>query len=136
MMAIIMFAAATVAECKHVPIERMVERYASMVRHQQGASIAKLFGADGEIDNPGTEPIRGETAIRKLLDSFKGAVVNSEVLTIADVDRDEDDWRVKGHFHQTGRTPAGKDYDVNGSFDSTWMCGADGWRVRRMATGK
>lgn len=46
------------------------------------------------------------------------------------------DWRVTGQFHQVGRTPEGKDYDVGGSFDSVWTCTAEGSRVRRMATGK
>jgi hypothetical protein len=88
------------------------------------------------VDNPGAAPIRGEAAIGAFLSSFKGAVVKSESMTIADVARANEDWRVTGRFHQTGTTPQGKDYDAAGSFDSTWTCTAGGWRLKRMATGK
>jgi ketosteroid isomerase-like protein len=129
-------AAAAAPQCGGVPLDGMIDHYASLVQHQDSASIAHLFGTDGVIDNPGMKLIRGEPAILAFLSSFKGGVVKSEAMTVADVERDGSDWRVTGRFHQTGRTPDGKDYDVSGSFDSTWDCGADGWRVRRMATGK
>jgi ketosteroid isomerase-like protein len=134
----IIFAAAAAAnpQCKGVPITSAVANYATLIRKQDSPSIAHLFGKDGVIDNPGAAPIRGETAILTMLSSFKGAVVKSEDLTIADLEAQADNWRVTGRFHQSGLTPAGKDYDVTGSFDSTWACAPEGWRVRRMATGK
>jgi hypothetical protein len=67
------------------------------------------------------------------LSSFKGAVVESETMTIANVQRMDSKWRVTGHFHQAGTTPQGKKYYVQGSFDSTWTCTAQGWRIGRMA---
>jgi ketosteroid isomerase-like protein len=137
MLLIALAVAANPPQCAGVPIRQMVDQYAALILRQDGAGIAHLFGADGEIDNPGAAPIVGETAIRTLLSSFKGAVVKSEALTVADVAAaDGDAWRVTGRFHQTGTTPDAKAYDVAGSFDSVWTCSADGWRVRRMATGK
>lgn len=129
-------AVASSPQCDAVPIAEMINSYAGMIRRQDSAAIAHLFGSDGFIDNPGAAPVRGEAAIFKFLSSFKGAVVKSESMTVDDVAADSADWRVTGRFAQTGTTPAGKDYDVGGSFDSTWTCTGDGWRVKRMATGK
>ena len=129
-------AAAAAAECNGVPLARSIDDYAELIRRQDSAAIARQFGADGEIDNPGAAPIKGEAAIRTFLASFKGAVVKSEAMTIRDISLADKDWHVVGSFHQTGRTPEGKDYDVSGSFDSTWTCTDAGWRVRHMATGK
>jgi ketosteroid isomerase-like protein len=129
-------AATTTPQCNAVPIIRMIADYAMLQQHQDGAAIAHLFGSDGVVENPGAAPIRGEAAIKALLAGFKGFVVTANSLTIDDVAADTGGWRVIGRFHQTGRTPEPKDYDVSGSFDSSWACSADGWRVRRMATGK
>lgn len=136
LIAIALAGAAPPPQCRGLTMPRMIERYAGLIRHQQSGPIARLFGADGEIDNPGAAPIRGEAAIARLLGSFKGAVVKSETMTIGAIAAEGRDWRVQGHFHQAGRTPEGKDYDVSGSFDSTWTCTPEGWRVHRMATGK
>jgi len=129
-------ASAAAPECHGVPVQGMVDRYAALIRKQDSASIAHLFGEDGTVDNPGAPPLRGEKAIRTFLSSFHGAVVKSEAMTVSGVRADGPGWRLEGRFHQTGRTPEGKDYDVAGSFDSTWTCTAQGWRVKRMATGK
>ena len=138
LIALALAASATVpaAQCQQIPIGPMIETYAGMIKRQDSAAIAHLFGTDGFIDNPGQAPIRGETAILRFLSAFKGAVVKSEAMTIGDVAADGADWHVTGHFTQTGTTPAGKDYNAGGSFDSTWTCTRDGWRVKRMATGK
>lgn len=128
--------AASEPQCGAVPLPAMVEHYSTLILHQDSGQIAKLFGEDGEIDNPGAAPIRGEKAIAAMLGSFKGAVVNSEAMTVAEVAADGGGWRVNGRFHQTGRAPGGRDYDVTGSFDSTWVCARDGWQIRRMATGR
>jgi len=134
-LAITASAAASPAQCREIPIGEMVETYAGLIQHQDSGAIAHLFGTNGYIANPGQEPVRGEVAILKLLSSFKSAVVKSETMTIASVDRVNANWRVTGHFQQAGTTPQGKDYDVGGSFDSIWTCTADGWRIGRMATG-
>jgi len=136
MLTMLAAAAAATPMCGQVPLPKMIDSYAAMILHQDNAGIARLFGADGVIENPGAAPIRGEAAIARMLSSFKGVAVKSETLTVGDVVADAEGWRVTGKFHQTGRTPDGKDYDVGGSFDSSWTCGPDGWRVRRMATGK
>jgi ketosteroid isomerase-like protein len=137
MLVSLLLAVSTAApECNHIPIGRMIDQYAALIKNQDSASIAHLFGESGMVDNPGAAPIRGEAAIGAFLSSFKGAVVKSESMTIADVARANEDWRVTGRFHQTGTTPQGKDYDAAGSFDSTWTCTAGGWRLKRMATGK
>jgi ketosteroid isomerase-like protein len=136
MMILALAAASSTPQCDGMPIGRMVATYAEKIREQDSASIAHLFGTDGFIDNPGAAPIRGEAAIFKFLSSFKGAVVKSEKMAVGDIAPDGVDWHVTGRFAQTGTTPAGKDYDVAGSFDSTWTCTSDGWRVKRMATGK
>jgi ketosteroid isomerase-like protein len=128
--------AAAAAQCHGVPLAHMIADYAELQQQQKTDSIAHLFGSDGVIDNPGSAPIRGEAAIRAMLGGFKGYVVTSNSLTLDTVAADGSGWRATGHFHQTGRTPEPKDYDVSGSFDSVWDCSPDGWRVRRMATGK
>lgn len=137
MMVMLALAAASASpQCGSVPISQMVDSYAALIRAQDSAAIAHLFRDDGIIDNPGAAPIRGESAIRAFLSGFKGAVVNSETMAVANVQAGAGDWRVTGRFHQTGVTPEGKNYDVTGSFDSAWACDSSGWRLKRMATGK
>ena len=135
---LLMLAAASMPapECRGAPISAMIARYADLQQRQEVDEIAHLFGIDGVVENPGAAPIKGEKAVKALLTGFKGFVVTSDTLTIGDVTAVGNNWRVAGHFHQTGRTPEPKDYDVSGRFDSLWNCSADGWRVRRMATGK
>ena len=129
-------AAAGPPQCSGVSLNHMIADYAELTRRQDSAAIAHLFGSDGVVDNAGAKPIRGETAIRALLSGFKGFVVNSETMTVETIDVDGKAWRVTGRFHQTGRTPEPKDYDVSGTFDSNWTCSPHGWRLQRMATGK
>jgi ketosteroid isomerase-like protein len=134
----IFLAAASVSgpQCSGVPLKQMIADYAELTRKQDAPAIAHLFGTDGIVDNPGAKPIRGETAIDALLSGFKGFVVTSETMTVEEMNQHARAWHVTGRFHQTGRTPKAKDYDVSGSFDSSWACGRDGWQVQRMATGK
>jgi ketosteroid isomerase-like protein len=136
MFALVVAAAVDAPQCSSVPLKEMIANYAELIHKQDSAAIAHLFGTDGEIDNPGAKPIRGETAVKALLSGFKGAVVTSETMTVDKIDGAGKAWHVTGRFHQTGRTPEAKDYDVSGSFDSNWTCGPDGWRIERMATGK
>jgi ketosteroid isomerase-like protein len=134
----ILAAAAVLAapECRHVPMTRMIVRYGELQKAQDVDAIARLFGSDGEVVNPEAAPVRGAAAIRAFLGGFKGFTVLTNDLTVSNFDRAGADWRVTGRFHQTGSTPDGKSYDVTGTFVSSWLCTGDGWRVRRMATGK
>ena len=136
MILMIVAAASQAPQCGQEPLPAAIEAYGKLIQRQDSAAIAHLFGSDGVVDNPGAAPIRGEAASGKFLGSFKGAVVKSEALDVAGMKGAGADWLVTGRFHQTGLTPEGKDYDVAGSFDSTWSCSADGWRIRRMSTGK
>lgn len=126
----------TAPQCLGIPLKTMIADYAELIHEQDSASIARLFGKDGEIDNPGAKPIVGESAVKAMLSGFKGAVVSSEAMTVEKIDRVGKRWQVTGRFHQTGRTPDAKDYNVAGSFDSDWSCSTGGWRIRRMATGR
>lgn len=129
-------AALAAPQCHSVPIERMIADYAMMQQRQETAHIAPLFGPAGMIDNAGSAPIKGETAVAAFLAGFKGYVVTSNELRVEKVIRVAQGWQATGRFHQTGHTPDKTGYDVNGSFDSTWSCSAAGWRILRMATGK
>lgn len=136
MIAVLVAAAVDAPQCSSVPLKQMIANYAELIHKQDSDAIAHLFGTDGEIDNPGASPIRGETAVKVLLSGFKGAVVTSETMTVEKIEAVGNAWHATGRFHQAGRTADAKDYDVSGRFDSDWTCGPDGWRVRRMATGK
>jgi ketosteroid isomerase-like protein len=137
-MVLILAAAAGLAapECRHVPIAQMIARYGELQKAQDVDSIARLFGRDGEVVNPGAAPVQGAAAVRAFLGGFKGFKVLTNDLTVSNFDKAGGDWHVTGRFHQTGSTPDGKSYDVSGTFDSDWVCTGGGWRVRRMATGK
>jgi ketosteroid isomerase-like protein len=136
-MVLILAAAGVVAapECRHVPMTQMIARYGELQKVQDVDAIARLFGKDGEVVNPGSAPVRGAAAVRAFLGGFKGFTVLTNDLTVSNIDKAGADWHVAGRFHQTGSTPDGKSYDVTGTFDSSWVCTGDGWRVRRMATG-
>ena len=129
-------AAVPTPECQGVPIRNMIARYAALQKSQDVDGIARLFGSNGVVDNPGAKPVRGAAAIRAFLGGFHGFDVTSNELTVGNVAKADDGWHVTGRFHQTGSTPDAKSYDVTGSFDSSWTCAAGGWQVRRMATGK
>ena len=128
--------AAATAVCGDIPIRRMISNYSRLVAAQDSPAIAHLFGTEGEIVNPGAPPIKGEAAVAKLLESFKGYKVTSERMTVAAVTRSGSDWRVTGHFSQHGRDPKGKPFFAHGSFDGNWKCTGSGWRIQRMQTGK
>jgi ketosteroid isomerase-like protein len=129
-------AAGPTPQCDRVPIRAMITRYADLQKAQDIDSIARLFGTNGVVDNPGAKPVQGAAAVRAFLDGFHGFTVSSNELTVDKLVQAGHEWHVVGRFHQTGSTPDGKPYDVNGSFDSTWACGPGGWQVQRMATGK
>ena len=122
--------------CAGVPLEGMVARYADLQRKQDVPAIAHLFGSDGEVVNSGAPTIRGEVAVLAFLSGFKGFGVSANRLDVDKVVASGDAWRVLGRFSQQGHTPDGKSYNAHGSFDSIWVCGASGWGVRRMETGK
>ena len=126
--------AAHAPACATTRLDQMIAQYAELQRRQDVAAIARLYGADGEVINPGRPPVRGETAVRAFISGFRGFEVTFNQLIADAITVHESVWQVTGHFHQVGRTPTGAAYDVTGHFLSRWRCSPEGWRVARMET--
>lgn len=123
----------TAPECRGVTLASMVSDYAGLLRDQSTDRIAKLYRNEGVIENPGSQPVRGESAVRALLSGFKGVVLHEATLDVASIVKAPQGWEVTGRFNQRG-VANGKDFAVSGHFDSVWDCDDDGWLILRMAT--
>jgi uncharacterized protein (TIGR02246 family) len=110
-------------------------RYVHLVQKMDHAGIAALFTPDGEVVNPGRDPIRGPAAIEAFLRQFDAYHVMNEMMlprtTVVDGDRATQ----TGTYRQRVRDPDGKVLDVSGTFTLDWVRDAAGvWRIQRAAT--
>lgn len=110
-------------------------RYVHLVQTMDHAGIAAMFTPDGEVVNPGRDPIRGPTAIEAFLRQFDAYHVMNEMMlprtTVVDGDRATQ----TGTYRQRVRDPDGKVLDVSGNFTLDWVRDASGvWRIQRAAT--
>jgi uncharacterized protein (TIGR02246 family) len=110
-------------------------RYAELVQKMDHAGIAAMFAADGEIVNPGQDPIRGPEAIDAFLLKFSDYHVISETMTPEKTTLDGDRATQSGTYRQRVRTPDGQTVEVSGGFDLEWVRDTTGaWRIRRIST--
>jgi len=116
-------------------VRAALAHYAKLVRKMDHAGIAAMFAPDGEIVNPGQDPIRGPAAIEAFLKQFSSYKVVSETLTAATTRVMGAQATQSGTYHQRVRAPDGKMLEVSGGFDAEWIRDAAGaWRIKRMST--
>ncbi len=116
-------------------VRAALQRYAHLVQKMDHAAIAAMFAPDGEVVNPGRDPIHGPAAIEAFLRQFDAYHVLSETMAARTTVVDGDRATQTGTYHQRVRDPDGKVLDVSGNFTLEWIRDASHvWRIRRAAT--
>lgn len=116
-------------------VEAALQHYADLLRAMDDHGIAQSFAPDGEVVNPGQEPVRGPEAIEKFIRQFDGYHVleyeiRSENTTVTGQTAAQ-----SGRFRQMVKTPDGRTLTVKGVFNAEWIRDAGGaWKIRRMST--
>jgi uncharacterized protein (TIGR02246 family) len=110
-------------------------RYVHLVQNMDHAAIAAMFTPDGEVVNPGRDPVRGPAAIEAFLRQFDAYHVMNEMMVPRTTVVDGNHATQTGSYKQRVRDPAGKILDVSGNFTLDWVRDASGaWRIQRAAT--
>src|SRR5215471_14976453 len=97
-------------------VRAALERYVRLVQKMDHAGIAAMFAPDGEVVNPGRDPVRGPAAIEAFLKQFAGYHVMRETMVPATTTVDGDRATQSGTYAQRVRAPDGKVIDVSGRF--------------------
>ena len=126
---------AQVAAAAESQVLAALKHYAQLIEKMDNAGIAALFTEDGEIVNPGGDPIKGPAAIEAFLKQFSDYHVVSEMLEPQKTQVDGDRAKQEGTFRQRVRGPDGNAREVSGTFTIDWMRDSSGaWRIQRVAT--
>jgi uncharacterized protein (TIGR02246 family) len=116
-------------------VRAALQRYAELVEKMDHAAIAALFTEDGEVVNPGRDPIKGPAAIEAFLKQFSDYHVLNEMMIPQKTQVDGDRANQEGTFKQRVRGPDGNIIDVSGTFTIDWIRDSSGaWRIQRVAT--
>jgi len=112
-----------------------LQRYVRLVQRMDHAGIATMFAADGEVLNPGRDPIKGRGAIQAFLEQFAGFEVINEMMVPRTTSVDGSHATQIGTYRQRVRGPDGNIIDVSGKFVLDWIRDGSGvWLIQRMAT--
>jgi len=116
-------------------VRAALARYVELTRTMDHAALAAMFAPDGEIVNPGQDPIRGPEAIEAFLRQFAGYHVITNEMTPKRTSVRGDQATQSGLYRQVVRTPDDQTLTVTGNFELAWIRGADRvWRFRRAET--
>jgi len=128
-------AASTPRSAAAATVAAAFEHYCNFLRAMDHAGMAAMFTADGEIANPGQEPIRGPAAIDAFLSGFSGYRVLSYTSEGVSIVVRGDSAELAGIFHQRVRVPQGNVVEVAGHLAVQWSRdGTRGWLIQRAAT--
>lgn len=117
------------------PAHVALMRYNGFVIAMNADSIAACFRPDGEMQDAGSPPIVGPSAIRAHLQSFAAYHVLENRLTVDSSRMFGDTVTERGAFWQRVRLPSGDTVVAQGRFDARWIRDSPGhWRLRRLAT--
>jgi len=112
-----------------------LQHYAQLIEKMDNAGIAALFTQDGEVVNPGRDPIKGPAAIEAFLKQFSDYRVLSQTMTPQKTLVDGVRAEQEGTFKQRVRGPDGNVIDASGTFTIEWIRDSSGaWRIQRVAT--
>ena len=124
-----------IAESAESQVRAALQHYAQLIGKMDNAGIAALFTQDGEVVNPGRDPIKGPAAIEAFLKQFSDYHVLSEMMIPQKTQVDGDRAEQEGTFKQRVRGPDGNVIDVSGTFTIVWIRDSSGaWRIQRVAT--
>jgi ketosteroid isomerase-like protein len=111
-----------------------LNQFAQLSRDADSAALARMYTRDGEIVNPGQDPVKGRAAIATFLEKFAEYKVLDYVLTPATTTGDKNGVTQKGTFHQRVRAPEGRIVEASGTFTAEWVLEDFVWHIRRMTT--
>ena len=124
-----------IAESAESQVRAALQHYAQLIEKMDNAGIAALFTQDGEVVNPGRDPVKGPAAIEAFLKQFSDYHVLSEMMIPQKTQVDGDRAEQEGTFKQRVRGPDGNVIDVSGTFTIVWIRDSSGaWRIQRVAT--
>jgi uncharacterized protein (TIGR02246 family) len=116
-------------------VRAALQRYVHLVQRMDNAGIAAMFAPDGEVVNPGRDPIKGRPAIQAFLEQFAGYHVINETMVPRTTTVDGTHARQTGTYRQRVRGPDGNVIDVSGNFVLDWIRDGSGvWLIQRAAT--
>jgi uncharacterized protein (TIGR02246 family) len=128
-------AGANVVVSPESQIRARLQQYVQLVRKMDHAGIAAMFAADGEVVNPGRDPIRGRAAIQAFLEQFAGYQVINDVMVPLTTTVDGNHATETGTYRQRVRGPDGNIIEVSGNFALDWIRDSSGvWLIQRAAT--
>lgn len=114
-------------------IEKASQSYAAGLKAMDTAALVALYSDDGELRNPGMETLKGRDAIRKFLDSLKGARVESSTMSTDAIDVAGDVAIQWGTYSQRVAPPGQPLGEFRGRYVAQWARQADGrWLLKRM----
>jgi uncharacterized protein (TIGR02246 family) len=113
-----------------VVLDSALQHYANFVLHMQSDSIADLFLQDGEVVNPGEEPLKGRETIRDFLKSFTEYKVIAESMHADSTHINGTNATQVGHYYQKVTVPSGKTIEVSGHFKIEWKKDQGTWLIR------
>ena len=116
-------------------VRAALQQYAQLIEKMDNAGIAALFTEDGEVVNPGRDPIKGPAAIEAFLKQFSDYHVLSQTMIPQKTQVDGDHAQQEGTFKQRVRGPDGNVIEASGTFTIDWIRDSSGaWRIQRVAT--
>ncbi len=116
-------------------IQAALSAYSARVLAMDADGIAATFTPDGELQNPGRDPIKGPDAIRTFLKSFTGVTVEENEIRGVFLQIVGAGALQTGTFRQKARLADGTVVDSKGTFEAEWERQADGsWLLARMTT--
>ncbi|AGY60019.1 YybH family protein [Gloeobacter kilaueensis] len=116
-------------------ITGLLNRYTNLIVARDYEAVAALFAPDGEILNPGSDPVRGKKVIAGFLSGF----ARYEIL-VYDIHPSElvvhgNTALQSGSYFQHVRDPDGKLIEASGQFEASWERNDSGqWQIRQMRT--
>jgi uncharacterized protein (TIGR02246 family) len=114
-------------------VESALHAYQGLVAARDSGGIAAMYAPDGELLQPGMDPLKGPEAIRRFLDSF-GDVRIESVSMQADTTEVFGDHALQwGAYAQRAAPPGQPAADYKGRFVVEWTRQAKGpWLIRRL----
>jgi uncharacterized protein (TIGR02246 family) len=114
-------------------VEDALRNYERLLRAKDSAGLAAMYAPDGELLEPGMDPLKGPEAIRKFLDSFADVQIESATMTADATEAWPDHALQWGHYAQRVIPPGQPAGEYTGRFVIEWTRRPGGaWLVRRL----
>jgi uncharacterized protein (TIGR02246 family) len=116
-------------------IEAALRAYSVHVLAMDADRIAAAYTPDGELRDPGREPLKGPEAISAFLRSITGVKIEEQEMKGVSLQIVGPSALQTGTFRQRVRLADGKVVDSKGTFEAEWARQPDGsWLISRMTT--